>query len=132
MYQVLGVACLSAGRYDEAIAALEKGSELSRRHPLFIGELGMVYAAVGRVADAERIQEELLARAQTSHVSPLSLASIPLFLGRIEEAVECFERAFATRDPMLVTTSAWVPFGRARREPRVQQLFERMGVHWTP
>ena len=132
LYQVLGVACLSAGRYDEAIAALEKGSELSRRHPLFIGELGMVYAAVGRVADAERIQEELLARAQTSHVSPLSLASIPLFLGRIEEAVECFERAFATRDPMLVTTSAWVPFGRARREPRVQQLFERMGVHWTP
>jgi serine/threonine protein kinase/tetratricopeptide (TPR) repeat protein len=131
LYQVLGAAYFAAGRYDEAIATLEKGSELSRRHPLFTAMLGMVYVTVGRVADAERIQEELLERAKTSYVSSLSLASVPLYLGRIDEAVQGFERAFADRDPTLVMTPQWMPFKRARRDRRVQQVFERMGVTWT-
>jgi len=53
-------------------------------------------------------------------------------LGRIDEAVAGFERAFVERDPVLVTATAWPLFSRARKDPRVQQLFERMGVRWTP
>ena len=75
---------------------------------------------------------ELAARAAASYMSPLSLASIPLMLGRVDEAVERFEHAFAERDPVLITTTAWPLFSRARKEPRVQALFERMGVRWTP
>ena len=131
LYRVLGVAYLCAGRHEDAIARLERGAELSRRHPWFLGELGAAYAVAGRAADAERIQDELVARAKVSHMSPLSLASIPLMLGRVDEAVEGFERAFAERDPVLVTTTAWPLFSRARKDPRVQALFERMGVQWT-
>ena len=132
LYRVLGVAYLCAGRHDEAIARLETGAEMSRRHPWFLGELGAAYAIAGRVADAERIQDELMARAKVAYMSPLSLASIPLMLGRIDEAVAGFERAFVERDPVLVTATAWPLFSRARKDPRVQQLFERMGVRWTP
>ena len=130
LYRVLGVAYLYASRHDEAIATLERGTELSRRHHWFLGELGAAYAVAGRVADAERIQDELAVRARTSYMSPISLASIPLLLGRVEEAVQCFARAFDERDPVLVTTTAWPLFSVARKDPRVQQLFERMGVRW--
>ena len=64
--------------------------------------------------------------------TPRILQAIALLLGRVDEAVQCFERAFAERDPVLVTTTAWPLFSRARKDPRVQQLFERMGVGWTP
>lgn len=131
LYRVLGVAYLCAGRHDEAIARLEAGTDMSRRHAWFLGELGCAYAVAGRTEDAERIQEELVARAKVAYISPLSLASIPLMLGRVDEAVEGFERAFAARDPVLVTTTAWPLFSRARKDPRVQQLFERMAVRWT-
>ncbi len=132
LYRILGVAYLCAGRHGEAVATLEKGTELSRRHPWFLAELGAAYAVAGRTEDAERVQEELVARANASYMSSISLASIPLLLGRVDEAVQCFERAFAERDPVLVTTTAWPLFSRARKDPRVQQLFERMGVGWTP
>jgi serine/threonine protein kinase/Flp pilus assembly protein TadD len=130
LYRVLGVAYLCVGRLDEAIARLETGTDMSRRHAWFLGELGAAYAVAGRTEEAERIQAELAARAKISYVSPLSLASIPLMLGRMDEAVELFEEAFAVRDPVLVTATAWPLFDRARKDRRVQQLFERMGVRW--
>jgi tetratricopeptide (TPR) repeat protein len=132
LYRVLGVAYLCAGRLVEAIERLETGTRMSKRHVWFLGELGAAYAVAGRVEEAERIQEELTARAKISYVSPLSMASIPLMLGRMDEAVELFDQAFAVRDPVLVTTTAWPLFDRARKDPRVQQLFERMAVRWTP
>jgi hypothetical protein len=59
------------------------------------------------------------------------MASVPLMLGRVDDAVHAFERAFAERDPTLVTTTAWPLFSLARKDPRVQAVFERMGVRWT-
>jgi len=131
LYRVLGVAYVCAGRYNDGIARLEKGTDLSRRHTWFLGELGMAYAIAGRQEDAERIHAELVSRATSSYVPAISMASVPLMLGRVDDAVHAFERAFAERDPTLVTTTAWPLFSRARKDPRVQALFERMGVRWT-
>ena len=131
LYRVLGVACLCVGRGADAIAALERGTELSRRHTWFVSELGAAYAINGRPADAERLQEELLARASLSWISPITLAAIPLALGRVDEAVALFERAFAEHDPVLLTTTAWPLFSLVRKEIRVQRLFADMHVRWT-
>ncbi|HEY6214115.1 MAG TPA: protein kinase [Vicinamibacterales bacterium] len=130
-YQILGAAYLCVGRPDAAIPALEKGVQLSNRHPWFVGELGTTYAIVGRTGDAQRIYDELATRSQTAHISPMSLASIALHLGRIDEVVALYERAFAERDPMLITTTGWPAFAAARTDPRVQHVYERMGVQWA-
>jgi hypothetical protein len=64
-------------------------------------------------------------------VSAMSFASIALNLGRLDEAVQQFERAFNERDPMLITTTGWPAFAAGRKDSRVQQLYERMGVRYT-
>jgi serine/threonine-protein kinase len=130
-YQVLGAAYQCVGRTGDAIATLEKGVSLANRHPWFIGELATTYALAGRTADAERLRDELTERARTSHISPMSFASIAVSLGRIDEAVQHFERAFAERDQMLITATGWPAFAPARKDPRVQQLFGRMGVNFV-
>ena len=131
LLRVLGAAYLCAGRDDEAIAALEKGAAISRRHPWFIGELGAAYATAGRPTDAAAIQEELVARAATAYTSHISLSLIPLALGRIDESVHYLERAFEAKDPMLIGTTTWPLYSEARKDVRVQRLYERMGVRWT-
>jgi tetratricopeptide (TPR) repeat protein len=130
LLRVLGAAYLCTGRHDEAIAALEKGSAVSHRHPWFIGELGAAYATAGRTADAAAIQAELVARAGTTYISEISLSLIPLTLGHVDESVRYLERAFEAKDPMLIGTTNWPLYSEARKDPRVQRIFERMGVRW--
>jgi serine/threonine-protein kinase len=131
LLRVLGAAYMCTGRHDKAIAVLEKGSDVSKRHPWFLGDLGAVYATAGRTADAEAAQAELVARAASSYVSNISLSIIPLMLGRLDESVRCLERAFDVRDPMLIGTTTWPLYAKARQDVRVQRIYERMGVRWT-
>ncbi|HEX6095069.1 MAG TPA: protein kinase [Thermoanaerobaculia bacterium] len=128
LYRVLGVAHLCLGHYEEATAAFERGAALSMRHPWFVGELGATRAAKGDLAEARRLQEELLARAQTTYISPMSLAVIPIALGDNETAFRYFEMAFEQRDPLLIAATTWPIVARLGKEPRVVRLFEEMGV----
>jgi len=128
LYRVLGVARLSLREYDEAMAALERGAELSMRHPWLVGELGVVHAATGNSAEARRLQDELLARSQTTYVSPMSLAVIPIALGEFDDAVHYFELAFEQRDPLLIAATTWPLLLPVRQHPRVVRLLEQMGI----
>jgi hypothetical protein len=107
---------------------LEKGSALSMRHPWFIGELGAAYAASGKTSEAERLQEELLARSKTTFVSPLALSVIPTALGRLDEAVGYLELALEHKDPMFIATTTWPTLIRAREDPRVQAMLGGLGL----
>jgi serine/threonine-protein kinase len=128
LYRVLGVARLCLGQYDEATAALERGAALSMRHPWFVGELGATCAAKGDLAEARRLQEELLARSHTTYISPMSLAVIPIALGDTETALRYFEMAFEQRDALLIAATTWPTVAPLGREPRVVRLFQEMGV----
>ena len=128
LYRVMGMARLCLEQYDDAIAALERGSALSMRHPWFIGELGVARAAKGEIAEARRLQEELLKRSQTTYISPMSLAVIPIALGETETALRYFEMAFEHRDPLLIAATTWPTVAPLGKEPRVVRLFEEMGV----
>jgi eukaryotic-like serine/threonine-protein kinase len=128
LYRVLGVARLCLGQYDEAAAAFERGAALSLRHPWFVGELGATRAAKGDLAEARRLQEELLARSHTTYISPMSLAVIPIALGETDTAVRYFELAFEQRDPLLIAAMTWPTVAPLGKDPRVVRLFEEMGV----
>jgi eukaryotic-like serine/threonine-protein kinase len=132
LYRVLGVARLCLGQYAEATAALERGAALSMRHPWLVGDLGVVHAATGNHSEARRLQDELLARSQTTFVSPVALSVIPIALGETDEAVRWFERAFEQRDPMLIAATTWPTISQMRHEPRVRPFFEQMQVTVAP
>jgi eukaryotic-like serine/threonine-protein kinase len=131
LLRVLGAAYRCVGRLDDAVAVLEKGAAISRRHPWFISELGAALAAVGRVDEANAIEQELIERAATTHVSQISLSVIPLTLGRVDEAVHYLQRAYDAKDPLLIGTTTWPLYREARKDARIQQIYERMGVRWS-
>jgi TolB-like protein/Tfp pilus assembly protein PilF len=128
LYRVLGVARLCLHQYDQATAALERGAELSQRHPWLVGELGAVHAATGNFVEARRLQDELLARSQTTYVSPMALAVIPIALGEFDDAFRYLELAFEHRDPLLIAATTWPLLLPVRKEPRVVSLLEQMGI----
>jgi Flp pilus assembly protein TadD len=130
IYRILGIARYELGQYDQATAALEMGARLSMRHPWLVGDLGMVEAAKGNRAEAERLQEELVARSRESFVSPVVLAVVPTALGEIDEAVRYIEEAYEQRDPLIMALAAWPPMENARKDPRVRHLLDQMGITW--
>jgi serine/threonine protein kinase/Flp pilus assembly protein TadD len=128
LHRLVGTASLCQSRYEEAIASLEKGLALSMRHPFLLADLGAAYAALGKTSEAEKLQEEMIARSKASFMSPVALSVIPLALGRMEEAVGFLELAFEQRDPMLVATRVWPILAPAARHDRVRGLLEQMGL----
>ena len=128
LYRVMGVARLMLKQYDEATTALERGAQLSMRHPYFLGELGAVRIARGDPAEARRLQEELVARSKSAYTSPMSLSVIPVALGEFDKGIRYIEMAFEQRDPLLIAAMTWPMLAPVRSEPRVVRLFEEMGV----
>jgi hypothetical protein len=61
----------------------------------FVGELGAAYAVASHTAHAERIPEDLVARANASYLS-ISLVPIALMLERVDEALQYIGRAPGT------------------------------------
>jgi tetratricopeptide (TPR) repeat protein len=126
LHRVLGIAYFGLGKHQDAIAALEKGMVLSNRHPWLASELGAVYAAVGREGEADMLHSEILARCKSSHVSAITLAVIPLALGRIDEGLDFLDAAYESREPLLIVVPRWPTFDPLREHPRYHDLLRRL------
>jgi hypothetical protein len=48
--------------------------------------------------------------------------------GDSEQAVEFVRVAFQIRDPMLATSNHWPDFARLKQDPRVREIFTKMGL----
>ena len=64
-----GVALCGLGRNDESVAVLERAVIFSQ-WPFYVGLLGMAYGRAGRAADAQRLLDELAARAGRGEYIP--------------------------------------------------------------
>lgn len=74
------VALTAAGRFDEAIALGDRVIARTRA-PIYIGVLGMVYGCAGRLADAERLGQELAERqSRGEYIVPAARLSVHLGL----------------------------------------------------
>ncbi len=115
---------------DEAIAAAETAVTLSARVPNPLATLARIYVTAGERAKAMVILDELESRARREYVQSAQLASVLEALGRTEEAVALYQRAYEERD-----TSLFFYISRAHRgllqahdDPRIVELLSRMGL----
>ena len=123
---ILGGLCLlPMGRYDDAIAELQKAIALSGNiaHPR--GLLGYAYAKVGRRDDALRVLKELEELSKQRYVAPVSRAFIYSALGD-ERVFEALDEAYQQRSSSLVWGRVFPHWDALRAQPRFEELLRRM------
>jgi hypothetical protein len=120
----LCIADIALGRFDEAIAAGERGVAVMRRAPVSLGLLGWALALAGRRDEARRLLEALRARPAGSPTLVIE-AWLLGALGEIDEAFEVLGRAEEEYQGMVSYTG--LPgFDSLRSDPRFTALLKRL------
>lgn len=118
---------LGEGRVEEALAGVEHSVELTgRRHPDILTHLGVLYASLGRHADAREILNEVITLAEERYVSPVLFARFHAAMGNIDGAFEELERAYKLRCGYLFFLPGTFP--QLETDPRWNDLVKRVGL----
>jgi serine/threonine-protein kinase len=127
LYYALGMACHATGRTREAVEAFERGIEKSGM-PLLLGWLAEAHVLDGNTAQAEKVLEDLIRRAQEGISMPIPTAVAAAALKRDDLAFEWLERAAESRDIMLGYITVLPSLRSLHADPRYYALIERMGL----
>jgi tetratricopeptide (TPR) repeat protein len=116
---------MNEGRNDEAIEAAARAAILGQRQPLLLACLGAAYGRAGRVAEAGAVLEEL--RNDTAeYVAPMWLGDVCLAMGRLDDALDYYERAFDEGNGFLQRIGTSPEFDQLHDQPRFKALLRRM------
>jgi len=127
-YQYLALSYLKRGRNAEAIAAAEKAVDLSNRSGISLGDLGYVYASVGKRAEAIEKIKELEAKYTRKEAIGQYFAAVYVGLGDKDKAFEWLEKDFQARNAKLTEIRWQLQFESLRDDPRFKDLLKRMGL----
>jgi serine/threonine protein kinase/Flp pilus assembly protein TadD len=113
--------------FDEALAELEKAKRERRNDPILIYDIGMVYAAQGKRAEAFQVIKELEEISGASLSQAHWIAKIYATLNEKELAFSWLERGLATGaiGAFYKDEPVWDPI---RSDPRFTDLLRRMGI----
>lgn len=114
--------------YPEAIAALQKSTDLQGGHTLAKSTLGYTHAVAGQTADAVRIVRELEAMSQETYVSPAHIAIIYAGLGDAELAFAWLEKAYLVRARAMAWLNVTREWDSLRADPRFAALVRKVGL----
>lgn len=120
----LGQVYLAKRQYVEAASELKRANELGTT-PLIVCNLGCVYAASGKKAEARAILRSLKSKSQFDYISSYLIASIYSQLGERDEAFNWLDKAFDRRDNIsyLAADPMMDPL---RSDPRFADLIQRL------
>jgi tetratricopeptide (TPR) repeat protein len=127
-YEYLSLSYLKRGRNAEAVAAAEKAVELTNASSITVGDLGFVYAVVGRRAEAFDKIKLLEEKYRRKEAIGQYIATVYVGLGDKDKAFEWLEKDFAIRNGKLAEIRWQVQFESLRDDPRFQDLLRRMGL----
>src|SRR4030095_3244836 len=124
----LGWSYLSTKQYKEAIKTFEYLANISNKHHFSQNSLILAYCAIWRFDKARALKEELKMRAKKEFISPTVTALSAAYLDELDEAFEYLEKAYDTRDAMILSLryEHWVP-DSLREDPRFSKLLEKIG-----
>jgi TolB-like protein/Tfp pilus assembly protein PilF len=125
---ILGLIYEQLGRYDEAIAAIEKARILANEHPATLAALAHALAGAGRMEEARALSGRLTELSRRQHVSPFWLALAYAGLGEKAAALDALEKAYEQRDVILVWLGTEPRLRCLRAEPRFVEILRRIGL----
>jgi TolB-like protein len=121
---------LRQGRFDEAIAEIQKAVELSRRrNSWWLASLANAYGKGGQPDAALMIIQELLQRYEKNEANAYVLAIACAGLGDLDKVFFWFEKAFVAHSGSLKSVKTEFAFENAvRGDPRFADLVRRLGL----
>ena len=130
MLYTCGIQCsnLKLGRKEEAVKTMEKAVELTKRQNVVLSELGYVYGATEKRAEAIAVAKELEAKYARNEAAGHEVAAVYSGLGEKDKAFEWLEKDFQNRDSRLTTFRWETQFEPLRDDPRYKDLLKRMGL----
>ncbi|HYN10069.1 MAG TPA: protein kinase [Vicinamibacterales bacterium] len=120
-----GVAYREKKMWNEAVKEYQRYQEVTG---LPSSGLAVTYARMGRTADARKILEQLLAKADRTYVSPDQVAIVYAGLGDMDRAFEWLERAHEARSAWFGTALHSSAYDTLRRDPRFAVLIKKTGI----
>jgi TolB-like protein/Flp pilus assembly protein TadD len=127
-YEYLALSYLKRGRDAEAVAAAEKAVGLTNASGITMGDLGFVYAVVGKRAEALDKIKQLEEKYRRKEAIGQYIATIYVGLGDKDKAFEWLEKDFQARNGKLPEIRWQLQFESLRDDPRFQDLLRRMGL----
>jgi TolB-like protein len=116
------------GLFEEAIAELKTGVQLSGDSTFALARLGHGYAIARQRDEAHAVLKQLNALSSQRYVSPYDIAMVQVGLQETDEAFVWLQRAFEQRSLWLGYLNVEPQFDRLRSEQRFQALLRRVGL----
>jgi tetratricopeptide (TPR) repeat protein len=113
------------GKLDEALALYLKAAEI--RHRPSAG-LAIVYAQLGREAEAREVLRQLLERRKSRYMRADAIAAVYAALGEREEAFAWLETAYREHSSSLPNVAFLSEFRSLLSDPRFADLIRRIGL----
>ena len=118
----LGHVELAMGRYDEAVASLQRAFTLQEESTETMAALATAHALAWQRAHAEALLADLERRSAESYVSPALIAQVHLGLGDDDTALERLDEAAALRAADMVWLKVHPIYDHIRGHPRFRAL----------
>jgi TolB-like protein/DNA-binding winged helix-turn-helix (wHTH) protein/Tfp pilus assembly protein PilF len=126
-HDFLGLAYEGEGKYEQALVeyqlALGSGGA-----PRILGNIGAVYAKIGKRGGAQKILEHLKNQTEPSGYRSLEVAVINASLGEKDQAFEWLEKAYKERAWLMITLKVEPGWDSLRKDSRFQDLVRRVGL----
>ncbi len=125
-YWGLGINLIETGRYEEAVRALERASELSDQLAYPLSATAVAQARLGNEKQAREILNELLELARSEYVHRTDIAAIYTALGDHDSAFRQLEEGLRLRDHNLLSLHVTPLFDDLRADPRYKKLLTKI------
>jgi tetratricopeptide (TPR) repeat protein len=122
----VGRILLLTGRLEEAIEVVAQGIERCGRTPALLACLGTAQASLGRAREAREVLAELEGLSATRYLSDVYCSPIYRQLGKLDEAVACYERMYGNRSGNLAFMATEPSLDPLRAHPRFIQIVQRL------
>ena len=125
-YRTQGLLHFADQQPELAIASLRRAVALADGNTRASALLGMHLARIGQRDETRAILNQMLERAKTRYVPPVSLAVLHAALGDNASAMDALERAFAGHDTQLIFLKDDSRWSGLRQEPRFVALMKQL------